>query len=207
MQRANCLAGRSLEQLAAAVGRETPSHQRRLKGWIGELMEQCLGATAGSRPVPDFPELGIELKTVPINARGRPKESTYICTVALSDTRAAWETSLVRRKLSRVLWVPVEAAPEIAFGLRRVGNPVLWSPEPAQERLIRTDWEELTEMISLGHLERISSRHGRCLQIRPKAANGRALTAHFSATGEPALTLPRGFYLRAAFTQGILSGC
>ncbi len=205
IQRAASLAGRSLQQLAAGAGRAVPDHQRRMKGWIGELMEQCLGASAGSRPTPDFPQLGIELKTVPINARGRPKESTFICTASLDDLHVSWETSLVRRKLARVLWVPVEAAPEIALGLRRIGNPVLWSPEPAQERLIRADWEELTELISVGRLEQISARHGRCLQIRPKAVHGRALTRHYSATGEPALTLPRGFYLRATFTHGILS--
>lgn len=203
---AGALAGRSLDQLALSCETDVPGDQKRLKGWIGELIEQCLGARAGSQPTPDFPHLGIELKTVPINARGRPKESTYICTVSLARELGSWESSLVRRKLARVLWVPVEAAAHIPLGLRRVGNPVLWSPQPAQERLIRADWEELAEMITLGGLEQISARQGRCLQIRPKAANARALTRSYNASGEPDLTLPRGFYLRAAFTHGILSG-
>ncbi len=36
--------------------------------------------------------------------------------------------------------------------------------------------EELMDMIVLGQVERITARHGEYLQIRPKAANAKALT-------------------------------
>lgn len=52
------------------------------------------------------------------------------------------------------------------------------------------------DMIVLGQVERITARHGEVLQLRPKAANARALTEAIGARGEPILTLPRGFYLK-----------
>ncbi|MBI2969598.1 MAG: DNA mismatch repair endonuclease MutH [Gammaproteobacteria bacterium] len=200
------LAGRSLGQVAAQLGVPVPTDRRRMKGWAGRLLERYLGANAASLPEPDFRELGIELKTVPVNARGRPAESTYVCTVPLASDHGKWETCLVRRKLARVLWLPVEGEPSIPVPVRRIGTALLWVPSPVQEQTLRADWEELTGMIALGELERLSARHGRALQIRPKAADARSLTRTFDSNGAPGSTLPRGFYLRAAFTARILAG-
>jgi DNA mismatch repair protein MutH len=168
-------------------------------------METALGATAASLPEPDFPAIGVELKTLPIDRRGCPKESTYICTVPLKDTIGVrWEGSLVRRKLARVLWIPVEAAPEIPLLQRRLGAPLLWSPTPEQEAILRADFEELMDMVCLGQFDRLTAHYGTWLQIRPKAADSRALTRSTGEGGEAILTLPRGFYLRPAFTSELL---
>ncbi len=169
-------------------------------------MELCLGATASSRPEPDFQYIGVELKTLPINHIGKPKESTYVCTVPLTvEADISWSGSVVKRKLSRVLWLPVEADASIEFAQRRIGSAFLWSPDPQQEADIRTDWQELMDMIYMGEIDKISSQHGKVLQIRPKAVNARALTKTATATGEPGLTLPRGFYLRTSFTHNLLT--
>ena len=205
LQRAAALAGLTLGQVAAQRGLQCPADRRRAKGWTGRIMELCLGASAGSLPQPDFEMLGVELKTIPLNQHGRPAESTFVCMVELNRGAAQWRDSLVRRKLQRVLWVPVESAPSIPPASRRVGSAILWSPSPAQEQLLRADWEELTEMIALGDLDAVSSRHGRVLQIRPKAANARSLTRAADNTGAPSRTLPRGFYLRPTFTARILN--
>ncbi len=66
-QRAMALAGYNLQQLASMAGLPIPPDLRRDKGWIGQLIEWHLGASAGSKPEQDLPELGIELKTLPID--------------------------------------------------------------------------------------------------------------------------------------------
>ncbi len=205
MARARELAGRTLAELAHRHGQTPPEDLRRAKGWFGQLIEESLGATAGSLAEPDFQRLGIELKTIPVGSDGRPKESTYVCTVPLTGGDGlVWEDSWVRRKLQRVLWIPVEADPEIPLTQRRAGSALLWELEPDLEATLRTDWEELMEMVCLGQLERISARHGTYLQIRPKAANSRALRWAVGETGARILTNPRGFYLRTVFTRQIL---
>jgi DNA mismatch repair protein MutH len=206
MERARALAGRTLGQIAALAGTPVPLHQRRMKGWVGELMERVLGANGASLPEPDFRLIGVELKTIPINCRGRPGESTWVCSVPLAGEIGDWESSVLKRKLQCVLWVPVEAPAAVPLALRRVGEPILWSPDAGQERALREDWQELTDMIAVGDLQAISARHGRVLQIRPKAANARALVRSVDRNGAPAETLPRGFYLRASFTAEIVAG-
>lgn len=204
LQRAQRLAGLSLGQLATGLGTAVPADLRRHKGWVGQLIEQALGATAASQAAPDFEAIGVELKTVPVDGRGLPRESTYVCTVPLAAGAEIWEECWLRRKLARVLWLPVEADKAVSLAGRRIGSALLWSPSPEEEALLRRDWEELSERILLGELEQISARHGEVLQIRPKAADSRALRRAIGPDGERMLTNPRGYYLRASFTAAIL---
>ena len=163
-------------------------------------------SSAGSKPEQDFAGLGVELKTIPVDSLGRPLETTFVCVAPLTgNSGVTWETSHVRHKLKRVLWIPVEGERSIPLAQRRVGSPLLWSPNEEEDRQLREDWEELMDMIVLGQVERITARHGEYLQIRPKAANAKALTEAIGARGERILTLPRGFYLKKNFTSALLA--
>ncbi|MMZ71354.1 DNA mismatch repair protein MutH [compost metagenome] len=42
------------------------------------------------------------------------------------------------------------------------------------------------------------------MQLRPKAANSKALTRAIGRNGQPIQTLPRGFYLKIDFTHQLL---
>ena len=199
------IAGMSLAKLAQRVNWPVPADLKRDKGWIGQLLECLLGTTAGNLSEPDFQHLGIELKTIPLNANLRAKETTYVCTVPLiNNIGLRWQDSCVYKKLSKVLWVPIEAAPEIALGERKVGNAFLWSPSEDEMDNLQSDWEEFMELISLGQVESITAHQGEWLQIRPKAANASVVTAGIGQNGLEKQTLPRGFYLRTAFTNHIL---
>jgi DNA mismatch repair protein MutH len=103
-----------------------------------------------------------------------------------------------------VLWVPVEAQPELPLASRRVGSALLWSPSVAQEAQLRRDWEELTDRICLEGMEQVSARIGEVLQIRPKAAHARIRRGAVGRDGAVIRTNPRGFYLRTSFTAAIL---
>lgn len=206
LAQAQQLAGYTLGQLASLAGLPIPPDLKRDKGWIGVLLEIWLGASAGSKPEQDFAALGVELKTIPIDRQGRPLETTFVCVAPLTgNSGVSWETSHVRHKLKRVLWIPVEGERAIPLAERRVGSPLLWSPNEEEEQQLRLDWEELMDLIVLGEVERITARHGEVLQLRPKAANSKALTEAIGARGEPILTLPRGFYLKKNFTAALLA--
>src|SRR3954463_1273485 len=205
LQRAKSLAGLTLAELAGRYSLTAPQDLRRHKGFVGALIERALGATAGSRAAPDFEVLGIELKTLPVDARGRALESTFVCTIPLIEIgEVEWLSSRVRRKLSRVLWVPVQGERQIPVPERRIGEPLLWSLTAEAEALLRFDWEELAGIIGRGDVESITGHIGRCLQIRPKARNSHARRRGIDIDGARFSALPRGFYLRATFTSEIL---
>lgn len=205
LKRAQAIAGLSLKELADQVQIELPLNARKEKGWTGQLLELSLGATAGSKPVQDFPNLGVELKSLPIDRTGRPLESTYVCMTQLLHAHGeTWQQSSVRNKLSQVLWVPVLAERSIPIVQRIIGHALLWSPDEEEEATLRQDWEELMEAVAFGRVDEITARHGQALQLRPKAANSKVRTQAYDRNGQLIETLPRGFYLRRSFTQALL---
>jgi len=205
-ERAEALADQPVATLARRHGLRLPATPRSGKGFVGVLMERILGADAGSRPLPDFRALGVELKTVPVGADRRPRESTYVC-VAPSGANhpARFEDSLVSLKLRRVLFVPVETSAIHSLGESVVRRPVLWEADADALASIARDWRELTEMLATGAAECISGDMGEVLQLRPKAAHGRDFKPGPDAHGNPSERLPLGFYLRARFVAGILA--
>ncbi|MFV0596956.1 DNA mismatch repair endonuclease MutH [Shewanella sp.] len=206
LERANIMAGISLAQIAANRGIAVPKDLKRDKGWVGQLIEMELGATAGSKPEQDFLHLGVELKTIPIDSKGKPLETTYVCVAPLTNIEGlTWQDSLVCHKLQRVLWVPVEGERHIPVGERRIGTPILWEPDLQEQAILQQDWEEIMELIALGKVEKLTARHGEVLQLRPKAANSKALTQSIAEDGSQKMTNPRGFYLKTAFTAMLLN--
>ena len=205
MERARGLAGLTLGELGAEVGVAVPDEGVRGKGVAGQILEKALGATAASRAEPDFLGLRIELKTIPLGAQGKPKESTFVASISLSamaDTD--WEQSVVFKKLSKVLFVPVEAASETPLRDRRIGRAYLWTPTQDELAALRADWERLAELIARGDVEQITGHLGEVMQVRPKAASGSARRRAPDEEGAVQWTMPRGFYLRPAFTGAVL---
>lgn len=204
-QRTEAIAGLTVAELAQQCGVAVPENLRSHKGWIGDLAERALGCDAASLSEPDFMALGIELKTIPVNHKGLAQESTYICTVPLKNaSQHQWQGSCVYRKLRHVLWLPVQADPDIPLAQRRIGTGLLWRASDQALASLQQDWEELMQIVALGEFESLSAQHGDILQIRPKAANARVLVDAIGPNGETIQTLPRGFYLRPHFTNSLL---
>ena len=206
LSQAQSIAGLTFGELADELHIPVPPDLKRDKGWVGMLLERALGATAGSKAEQDFSHLGVELKTLPINAEGYPLETTFVSLAPLmQNSGVKWESSHVRHKLSCVLWIPIEGSRHIPLGERHIGAPILWKPTAEQERQLKQDWEELMDLIVLGKLDQITARIGEVMQLRPKGANSRSITKGIGRNGEVIETLPLGFYLRKAFTAGILN--
>ena len=203
--RASALAGRTLGEIAASLEMNLPADPVHGKGKPGELLERALGATGGSRAEHDFPELRVELKSIPVDASGAPRESTYVCKIQLEDADSVeWDDSWAKRKLSRVLFVPVVTLDGSQVHARVVGTPVLFTPTAEEDRVLRTDYEDAMGLIALGRIEELTAHAGTWLQVRPKARDGSARTLTFGPEREQILAMPRGFYLRPHFTAKIL---
>lgn len=205
LERAHALTGQSLGDIARGLRMAIPDDPVHGKGKPGELLERALGATGGSRAEHDFPDLQIELKSIPVDEKGAPRESTYVCKIQLEDADSVeWEDSWARRKLSRVLFVPVVTPDGSPVLSRSVGAPVLFVPTPEEDRVLRSDYEDAMGLVALGRVEELTAHTGTWLQVRPKARDGSARTLTFGPEREAILAMPRGFYLRPTFTAKLL---
>ncbi len=203
-KRAFNLAGKTLGMLATECNEKVPPTLLHAKGWIGQLLEKALGATAFNLAEPDFMQLGIELKTLPLGTNGQPRESTYICTAPIPNEDKVWEHSRVWRKMAKILWVPIETNAEKSLASQRIGMPLLWSPSPLIAQQLQQDWEELIELITLGHFDMLNAVKGKYLQIRPKAPNAKTFIQVMNHEGKMVSIVPKGFYVRTLLTQQII---
>jgi DNA mismatch repair protein MutH len=205
-ERCRAIEGLSFAQLSMRLNLAIPLNPNQRKGWVGQALECALGTDASNKSIPDFQELSIELKTLPIGKSGRPTESTFITSIPLLTIHEQnWKSSQCYAKLKRVLWFTIEGDTDIPYAHRRIGQGFIWSPNEQQERILAADWDYLTLLISTGQLETINASLGDYLHIRPKAANGKSLCYGFDIQGNKIKTLPRGFYLRSSFTNELIT--
>jgi DNA mismatch repair protein MutH len=200
LDRARSLAGSTIGEVSARIGRALPTSGH--KGWIGTMIEQALGLTPRGAG-PDAPQLGIEVKTTPIDPRGVPRETTFVCMVPRDGLDRTWAESAPHAKLSRVLFVPIEQRG--ALTTRTIGTSFLWSPDADDDALLASDWAELSGLLRAHGHEHVSARHGRVMQLRPKAARASSRWRATGDDGAPMLALPRAFYLRRTFVASIVS--
>ncbi len=211
LRHARSLLGATLADLAEGLGTPVPAGQVKTKGWSGRVVERELGAGDGGTAGPDFAALGIELKTVPVERDLVPLESTAVCHIdPVAIAGESWDTSYVRSKLAKVLFIALEVPrPEPGLsgsvGDRRVVAVRLWSPSPDEEDLLRADFELFArDYFRRGRGAEITGHLGRVLQVRPKARRATDMREAFGSDGQPARIGRCGFYLRPTFICGIL---
>ena len=204
---ARALVGVERGEIADQLGLPVPAGNVRTKGWSGQILERELGAVAGGVRGPDFAALGVELKTVPVDGRLEPRESTAVCQIdPIAIAAESWETSYVRAKLRRVLFVALEVSPhDDSVGARRVAAVRLWSPDAGDERALRSDFELFVRgYFRRGRVDEITGHLGQVMQVRPKGRNALDQRAGYDATGNPTRVGKCGFYLRPGFVAEIL---
>ena len=197
--------GNSIAELSDKMGVPLPPDSTRGKGFVGALVELCLGATAGSLPEPDFKVLGLELKTMPLDRNLAPVESTFVTHAPLIGMHnVRYENSVLYRKLDKVLFVFVEGQRDLPIGQRRILGYTFWTPSAQIRQTLKNDFEELMELVNTGRIEEITAKIGTIIQMRPKSATGKDLTDCIGPNGARMKTRPRGFYLRRSFTRQIV---
>jgi DNA mismatch repair protein MutH len=204
---ARALVGVELAELADGLGLPAPAGRVRTKGWSGQILEHELGVAPGGARGPDFAALGVELKTVPVDAALAPLESTAVCQIdPIAIAAEDWQGSYARRKLARVLFVALEVPRGArSVGERRVAAVRLWSPDAEQERLLRADFELFVRaFFRRGRAAEITGHLGVALQVRPKGRNAADARDGYDAAGNATRVGKRGFYLRPAFVADIL---
>jgi DNA mismatch repair protein MutH len=199
--------GATLAELADGLGLPVPVGNVRTKGWSGQVIERELGADGSHGP--DFAALGVELKSVPVTAALVPLESTAVCHIdPVAIAGESWDTSYVRTKLARVLFVAL-TVPEHphSVGERQVAMARLWTPSAREEAALRRDFELFVRnYFRAGRAAEITGHLGAVLQVRPKARSAADQRDAFGPDGKPIRLGKCGFYLRPAFVGAILRG-
>ncbi|RIY34978.1 MutH/Sau3AI family endonuclease [Psittacicella gerlachiana] len=200
------ICGKSIEEISHKHNVEMIYSLHENRGWLGNLIEIALGATAGSKPTQDFINLGIELKTLAIATNGKAKSDIFISSLPINKFMLQnWQTSHVLYKLKKILFVPIEYNPDISLAQRRIGKAFLWSPNKEDLAIIKQDWETIMQIITQQDFNALKSNVGQILCVRTKALNTSQAVSIEDTDGFNLNLPPLSFYLRRSFINNIIN--
>ncbi len=179
------------------------------KGASGLIVENLLGIENNNRDEADIPEIGCEVKILPLqlnrNGEIKAKEPTAIqminyCQVA----QETWETAKLRTKINITFWV-VYLAKEYGKKLNQddyiIVDYFLDHPNASQLAVFQRDWEEIQAYILRGDADKLSCSMGVFIEPKTKGANNRDKTIAPDGKGGFTQARRRAFYYKKNYTN------
>lgn len=196
--------GIPFRELAETLGYDIAKDPKSMKSAAGDIAELVAGKKPDALPQADLSEFDLEVKTVPLDLRGYPRENTKI--TALNYTKLLkekWEISHVYEKVRVVLFVPIvkedTKRPEAWY----VRSPFIWMPSRDQLAVIRKDWEKIKKMVRGG--EQLTATVGEYLIANTSGqGKGKDDRTYELPDGRTIAVKTRAFFLRKTFVAEIL---
>lgn len=179
------------------------------KGAAGLIVENILGIKNNNRDEPDIPQIGCEIKILPLqkNRDGtiKAKEPTAIQMINYCEVaKETWETAKLRSKINLTFWV-VYLAKENGKSKAQdeyvIVDYFLDHPSDVQNGIFKTDWEEIQSYIVRGDADKLSCSMGTYIEPKTKGANNEDNT--YAPDGKGGLTRVRrrAFYYKKNYTN------
>lgn len=179
------------------------------KGSAGLIVENLLGIPNNNRDESDLPEIGCEVKILPIsinkNGQVKVKEPTAIQMIDyFSVANETWETAKLRKKITLTFWI-VYLAKEKGKKLSQddyiIVDYLLENPNPPTISVFQKDWEEIQTYIRNGLADKLSCSMGVFIEPKTKGANNKDLTDAPDGKGGKVKVRRRAFYFKKNYTN------
>lgn len=180
-----------------------------VKGASGLIIENLLGIKNNNRTEADIPEIGCEIKILPLqkNRNGdiKAKEPTAIQMINYMEVaKETWETAKLRNKITLTFWV-VYLAKKDGRALNQneyvIVDYFLDHPNDIQNSVFRKDWEEIQKYIQTGRADQLSCSMGEYLEPKTKGANNQDRTDAPDGKGGTIKARRRAFYYKKNYTN------
>lgn len=179
------------------------------KGASGLIVENLLSIANNNRDEPDIPEIGCEIKILPLqqNKDGtiKAKEPTAIQMINYIEVASeVWENAKLRNKISLTFWV-VYLAKELGKKLSQddyvIIDYYLDHPNNIQNAVFKEDWEEIRDYIVKGWADKLSCSMGTYLEPKTKGKNNKDVTSAPDGKGGIIKARRRAFYYKKNYTN------
>ena len=179
------------------------------KGAAGRIVENILGIKNNNRDEPDIPQIGCEIKILPLqkNRDGtiKAKEPTAIQMINYCEVaKETWETAKLRSKINLTFWV-VYLAKENGKSKAQdeyvIVDFFLDHPSDVQNGIFKTDWEEIQSYIVRGDADKLSCSMGTYIEPKTKGANNEDKTDAPDGKGGLIRVRRRAFYYKKNYTN------
>lgn len=185
------------------------ARSKMVKGASGLIVENLLGIPNNNRDGADIPEIGCEIKILPLqkNRDGaiKAKEPTAIQMINYVEVaKETWETAKLRGKIDLTFWV-VYLAKKDGKALNQndyvIVDYFLDHPDDVQNSVFKKDWEEIQEYIKTGRADLLSCSMGEYLEPKTKGKNNQDKTDAPDGKGGTIKARRRAFYYKKKYTN------
>ncbi len=179
------------------------------KGASGLIVENLLGIKNNNNADADIPEIGCEVKILPLqknkNGSLKAKEPTQIQMINYFEVvNEKWESAKLRKKISLTFWV-VYLAKENNVALHqdeyRIVDYFVDHPNENKISVFKKDWELIQDFIKKGLSDKLSCSMGEYLEPKTKGANNQDKTNAPDGKGGVTRARRRAFYYKKKYTN------
>lgn len=179
------------------------------KGASGLIVENLLGIDNNNIADADIPEIGCEVKILPLqknrNGEIKAKEPTAIQMINYFEVASeTWETAKLRKKINLTFWI-VYLAKQNGKTLNQddyiIIDYFLDHPNNIQNSVFQQDWEEIQKYISKGWSDKLSCSMGQYIEPKTKGANNQDVTDAPDGNGGIIKARRRAFYYKKNYTN------
>lgn len=179
------------------------------KGASGLIVENLLGIRNNNNSDADIPEIGCEVKILPLqknkNNEIKAKEPTQIQMINYFEVASeTWDNAKVRKKISLTFWV-VYLAKENSKTLHQDDYKIVdyYVDYPNEDKIsvFKQDWELIQNYIKNGLSEELSCSMGEYLEPKTKGANNQDKTNAPDGKGGVLRARRRAFYYKKKYTN------
>lgn len=179
------------------------------KGASGLIVENLLGLKNNNTADADIPEIGCEVKILPIqknrNGEIKVKEPTQIQMINYFEVaNECWETAKIRRKINLTFWI-VYLAKHSSKKLDQddyvIVDYFLDHPDESKLIVFKSDWESIQSYIFKGWADKLSCSMGNYIEPKTKGKNNQDKTDAPDGMGGVLKARRRAFYYKKNYTN------
>jgi len=198
--------GKTIGQIKLELNHERENMK---KGASGLIVETLLGIKNNNKADADIPEIGCEVKVLPIkkNKNGTivAKEPSQIQTINYFQVaEEKWETAKIRKKITLTFWV-VYLAQENGIKLEqndyKIIDYFIDHPNSDKISIFQKDWEFIQDYIIRGLANKLSCSMGTYIEPKTKGPNKQGMTDAPDGVGGIIEARRRGFYYKRRYTN------
>lgn len=198
--------GKTIKQIKLELNLERENMK---KGASGLIVENLLGVKNNNNSDADLPEIGCEIKVLPLqknrDGKIKAKEPTQIQMINYFEVaNEQWETAKVRKKINLTFWI-VYLAKENSKSLNQDDYKIVdyFIDHPSEDKIgiFKKDWEEIQRFIINGLSDKLSCSMGTYLEPKTKGANNQDKTDAPDGKGGKIRARRRAFYYKKNYTN------
>ena len=198
--------GKTIFQIKSELNLERENMK---KGASGLIVENLLGLNNNNTADADIPEIGCEVKILPIqrNKNGdiKVKEPTQIQMINYFEVASEnWETAKIRKKITLTFWIVYlakDASKKLDQNEYRIIDYFLDHPNETKVETFREDWEFIQDYILKGWADKLSCSMGTYIEPKTKGKNNQDKTDAPDGKGGKTRARRRAFYYKKNYTN------